>query len=116
MSEQPPKKERQLAHIKVKGKVPATWAKYRDTFMEKIQSALDTVIDFDNDSTVREEAKKFTSQLLDFARNKLAREGHEVEKIEAEVRQLYAQIETEHADARKTNAEAAKISISSITS
>lgn len=95
-----------ILRIDVVGKSPDTWSSLRSKLLAAIGKVLDSVIDPEHGTTVREEAKKFTSALLDHARARLAKAGLENEKIEAEVAKLYAECESISADARKKHAEA----------
>lgn len=100
---------KRIARIDVRGKEPNLWKNLRPKLIEKIQKFLDTTMDHERGTTIQEEAKQFTSALLDFARNKLAREGVEVQKIEAEVSEIYAKRVKSLAEADKVSAEAAAI-------
>jgi hypothetical protein len=92
--------------IDVTGRNPGLWKQYRPVLIEKIVQALnqllDQVIDPERGSILREPSSKLTLVLCD----QLAREGPENEKIEAEVRRLYAQIESDSAEARERHARA----------
>src|SRR5687767_11262990 len=92
--------------VDVVGKSADLWARLRPKLLQAISQMLDTVIDLDRGSTVRDEAKKFTSALLRHAEARLEKPVLENEKIEAEVAEIYAKVETERAQARKINAEA----------
>jgi|GEM_PF-1879129 len=90
--------EHPYVRVDVRGQDPAKWAEHRPRFiretipklLESMNKFLDTTLDYDEGTTIREEAKRFTSSMLDFAREKLRREGVEVAKIEAEISELYA--------------------------
>jgi DNA primase large subunit len=92
--------------VDVKGNSEPLWLRLRPKLINAINAVLDTVVDPDNESTMRDEAKQFTSALLDHAKAKLKRAGLENDRIEAEIRQLYSQIEMDLAESRKRNAEA----------
>lgn len=104
-------KPKQLARVDVRGETPKLWAKFRPKLIAKINSFLDTTADHERGTTIREEAKQFSSALLDFARNKLARERAEVGKIEAEISEIYAQRVKALSAAEKLSAEAEGIRI-----
>jgi len=104
-------KKKKFIQIEIEGKDENLWAKMRSNLMKNIQSILDTTVDYRTNSSLKEEAQKFTSATLDFAKSKLNKAGFENEKIIAEVNQLITQREKEQAEARKTNAEAESIEI-----
>lgn len=104
MANTPPSDD--LLRIQVTGRSPDLWLRFRTKFIEAIDGLLDSVVDHDKGTTLREESRKFQSALLDLARARLARAGLENERIEAEIRKLYAQMENETAQARRVNAEA----------
>src|SRR5262249_21831890 len=95
----------------VTGQDPLLWQGLRSKLVEVINGVLDSVIDHEKETTVREEAKKMTSALLDHAKARLAKAGLENEKIEAEIQRLYTQIENDYAEARKKHAEAEAIEL-----
>lgn len=97
--------------VEVQGKDSLLWGNLQPKLMEAIHHFLDTVIDHKNDSTIREEAQKFTSALLDYGKQKLQKAGLENEKIIAEVNLMYSQREKEIAETRKLHAEAASIEL-----
>ncbi|MCW5776579.1 MAG: hypothetical protein KIS87_09085 [Phycisphaeraceae bacterium] len=97
---------KQIARVDVRGKDPALWANLRTKLLARINDILDRTADHERGTTIREEARQFTSALLDFARSKLAREGAEVQKIEAEVGEIYAKRLRTLAEADKLSAEA----------
>jgi hypothetical protein len=96
----------QIARVDVRGKKPALWEGLRPKLIAKISAMLDTTIDHQRGTSIGEEAKQFTSALLDYARNKLAREGAEVQKIEAEISEIYANRTRSLAESAKLDAEA----------
>lgn len=92
--------------VKVRGEANELWAKLRPKLIKTVNDVLDTVIDESREATVRTEAKEFTSALLDFAKQRLRKEGLEAEKIEAEVRKLHADMQMGLAEARERHARA----------
>jgi hypothetical protein len=92
--------------LETTGRSATLWAELRPKLMLAITRVLDTVADHERNSTIRDEAKRFTSALLRHAEARLEKPGLENEKIEAEVAEVYAKVETERAQARKVNAEA----------
>ncbi len=99
-------KSKKIARVDVRGKNLDKWARIKPKLMAKIDAFLDFPADHSAGTTVRDEAKQLTSALLDFAKNRLAREGAEVQKIEAEISEIYAKERMALAQADKLNAEA----------
>jgi hypothetical protein len=106
MSEDPNTPKPNLLEVRVSGRSLSSWREFRPKLISAINSVLDSVIDHHNETTIRDEAKEFTSALINHAKAKLNKAGLENEKIEAEVRKIVTQIETERAEARKKHAEA----------
>lgn len=102
---------KKILNVGVAGKNPETWARLRDKLLEVIENILNTVIDTERNSTLKQEAQKFTSAVLEYGKQKLAQPGHENEKIIAEVDYLYSKKQRELAEARKINAEADKLEL-----
>lgn len=100
---------KQFVKIDVAGKDEMSWQHYRYKFMSYINKILDSVIDHENNSTIRDEGKAFTSKVLDYAKQKLDKPRHDNAKTIAEIDLLYSQREKELAETRKINAEADKI-------
>jgi hypothetical protein len=98
--------QKQFARVDVRGKTAALWQSLRPKLIQAMTEVLDAVLDDEHGTTVRDELKHFTTALLDYAKANLARPGLENERIEAEVRRLYGQIEIDRAEARKKHAEA----------
>jgi hypothetical protein len=98
-------------HIEFEGINNEKWYHLRTKFIRAVHKTLDTVIDHENSSTFRDEAKKFTTELLHYGKAKLQRAGLENEEIMAQVDLLYSQKEKELAEARKLNAEAEALEI-----
>ena len=93
--------EGQFALVTVSGKSPQRWSQFRDRLLQTLQIVLDTVLDTEEGTTVRDEAQQFTRALLDYAKANLARPGLENDKLEAEIRRLFSQSEADRAEARK---------------
>jgi hypothetical protein len=98
--------KRQFVRVDVTGKTAALWQSLRPKLIQAMNDVLDAVIDDEHGTTVRDEAKQLTTALLDYAKANLARPGLENERIEAEIRRLYGQMEIDRAEARKKHAEA----------
>lgn len=101
--------EGKFIEVEVEGKDKKTWQNLKAKLIETINKSLDTVINYDNQSTIRDEAKEFTIALLNHAKAKLNRAGVENDKIIAEIELTYSQRSKELAEARKINAEAQAI-------
>jgi hypothetical protein len=101
--------EKKYLKVDIAGKSPELWNSLREKMIKTIHMFLDTTIDTVDNRTIRDEAKEFTHALLKYGKDKLAKAGHENDKILAEVDLLYSQKERELAEARKLNAEAQKI-------
>jgi hypothetical protein len=87
------------------------WYHLRKKFVHAIHKTLDTVIDYDTGGTLRDEAKKFTTELLHYGKAKLQKAGLENNELMAQIDLLYSQKEKELAEARKLNAEAEALEI-----
>jgi len=98
--------KKQFVRVDVTGKTAALWQSLRPKLIKAMTDVLDAVIDEEHGTTVREEMKQLTTALFDYAKANLARPGLENERIEAEVRRLYGQMEIDRAEARKKHAEA----------
>jgi hypothetical protein len=92
--------------VEVQGKDTSLWRTLQPKLIQTIHNFLNTVIDSERNTTIREEAKKFTSALLDYGKQKLEKAGLENDKIIAEVDLIYSQKEKEIAETRKIHAEA----------
>lgn len=104
-------KEKKVIKIEVEGEDKVLWKKLKPKLIEAMTKFLDVIIDNENDTTIREEAKKFTSALLDYGKQKLNKAGIDNEKTLAEIDLLYSQKEKEVAEARKIHAEADALEI-----
>jgi len=96
-------------HFEVGGKTDELWGELRKKFIKALHALLDSTIDFKRRTTVREEAKEFSSALLEYARQKLAKAGYENVLMDAQVQVLYAEREKKRAETRKVDAEARAI-------
>lgn len=104
--------QKKYLKVDVSGQSEDLWSNMRVKLINTINKFLDTTIDSKNHSTIREEAKEFTSKLLKHAKDKLERAGLENEKIVAEIDSLYSARQREFAQTRKLNAEASEIELS----
>lgn len=103
--------KKKVLEVQVVGKNRELWGELRDKLMMAVTKTLDTVINHENNTSIRDEAKEFASALIDHAKAKLKRAGLENEKIIAEIDNLYVRREKELAETRKLNAEAKSIEI-----
>lgn len=95
-----------IIRVDVRGDERRLFQRLRSTLLEKIQQALDTTLDHENDTTVRDELKSLTTHAIEHARERLRKEGLANARIEAEVAEIYARRTKEIADARLTAAHA----------
>lgn len=92
--------------IEIGGSKEHIWKRFRKKLVDNIDKLLDFEIDSEKGSTLREEAKKFTSALLNYGKSKLSAPGINNEKTLAEIEELYSKREKSLAEARKIHAEA----------
>jgi hypothetical protein len=105
------KKEITSIRIESEGIDQEKWFHLRAKFIRAIHQTLDTVVDYENSSTLRDEARNFTTGLVKYGKAKLQKAGLENEEIMAQVDLLYSQKEKELAEARKLHAEAEALEI-----
>jgi len=98
--------------IDVAGKDEKLWSRLRSKLIDTIDKLLDTELDTVRGTSIREEAAKFTSALLDYGKSKLLKPGIDNEKTIAEIEELYSKKQMNIAEVRKINAEAESIEIS----
>lgn len=98
-----------IIKIDVTGKDSLLFEKLRNRLVEAIDRFLDSAIDYQTGTTVREEAKKLTSLALNFAEEKLKKAGIENQMLLAEIDNKYALAEKSKAEARKLDAETKRI-------
>lgn len=87
------------------------WIKLRNKLLDAITKFLDFEIDPVKQSSLREEAQKFTSALLDYGKSQLNKPGIDNQKSLAEIEELYSKAQRNNAETRKINAEAAAIEL-----
>lgn len=97
--------------VDVGGENDHLWAMLRHKLIEAISKLLDSEIDTSRHSTLRQEAEKFTSALLNYGKSKLLKPGIENEKTIAEIEQLYSLKQKNLAEIRKINAESEAIEL-----
>ena len=93
-------KKKKLIKIEVAGEDPSLWLKLKPKLMESINKFLDSAIDFDKGTTVRDQGKKLISLAINYAEEKLKRPQAENNKIEAEISELYSRTEKNKEEAR----------------
>lgn len=98
-----------IIKIDVAGKDPDLFSKIKGKLFIAVDKFLESVIDYDTGTTVKEETRKLASLALNFAEEKLKKTGIENQLILAQVDEKYAQIEKGKAETRKLNAEARKL-------
>lgn len=108
--------EERFLEVRVRGKNPVLFAAMRLKFLEKAQEMLDTVINFDTNATMRDEAKKFSSELLNYAHETLRKKGYENIKILEEINKMQAESNRQYAEIRKLNAESRAIELKNMIS
>ncbi len=57
--------------VSISGKNGSIWEKFRERFHEQIERLLDTVVNQDDNTTVRDEAKEFSNALIKYGKAKL---------------------------------------------
>jgi hypothetical protein len=102
---------KEFVQIRLKGKNAPLWERLRNKFLKKVEDLLDTVINFEDNTSIKDEAKQFSTDLIKFAKEKLRKAGYENEKLLAEVEDLYAKARKSNAETRKLNAEAREIEL-----
>jgi hypothetical protein len=81
------------------------WEEMGPRLQATLSNVLDTVIDKENRSTVRDEAQSFISESIQSLKDRLKKSGLENEEIAARVTKLLAEAEKEKSIAAKTKAE-----------
>ena len=108
MDSEPRKK---LTKVTLTGSDPMLWEKMRSKLLLVLDKSLETVINYETGTTVKEEAQEFTSALIKYGKNKLEKASIENDKLNAEVEEIYTKIKKEKAETRKINAEADRINL-----
>jgi len=101
-----PDSKKSFINIQVSGESESLWKQLRHKLILTIDNFLDATIDYENNSSIRDEARKLTSALIDNAKGRLKKPGLENEKLIAEIDNLYLKKEREIAETRKINAQA----------
>lgn len=94
-----------IQRVDVAGKTPEPWVKLQPKLIAAINKLLDTTIDHNKGTTIRQETKEFTSAALDYLKARLKKDSIQNKKNEAEIVMLYERVEHERAKMNKTRAE-----------
>jgi hypothetical protein len=100
--------------IEVSGEDGELWKKLRSKLVQAITNFLEFEIDPIKHSSIKEEAQKFTSALLDYGKSKLNKPGIDNDKTLAEIEEIYGKVQKTRAEARKINAEASAIELQNV--
>lgn len=100
-----------LTKISVSGADPILWDKLKSKLLLILDKSLDTIINYDTGGTIKDEAREFTTALIEFGKEKLKKASIENEKLNAEIEEIYTRIKKEKAETRKINAIADKINL-----
>lgn len=92
----------EFLRVDLKGKNESTWEEYRENFFKKIIALLDTTINFEDQTSIREESREITSEFIKSVKAKLKKDGIENQKNLAEIEVLLSQKKKNIAEARKT--------------
>jgi len=87
-------------------KSDSLWQLLQPKLIQAMIKALNTVIDDKQGITIRNEMKQLTASLLDYAKANLTHPGLQNERMEAEIRRLYGQMEIDRTEAREKHADA----------
>lgn len=102
-------KIRKILKVEVSGEDATLWNNLKSKLIGAIDKFLDSAIDIENGTTIREEAQKLTSLAINYAEEKLKKAGVENDKVRAEIDEIYANVEKSKAEARKLRAESRSI-------
>lgn len=95
-----------ILRVDVRGENTSLWSQLRPKLIARINEVLDSTLDHKRGTSFRDEAKQFTASMLEYARQRLQREGLENDRIEAEIAETYARRTSELAKAENTAADA----------
>ncbi|NOT51252.1 MAG: hypothetical protein HOP10_08235 [Chitinophagaceae bacterium] len=88
----------QFISFHVGGKDEVLWKQLRHKLVQAINTFLDTVIEEETQSTIRQELKEFGTAILDYGKQKLKKAGIENDKILAEIELLFSEREKKNAE------------------
>ena len=103
--------KKKLTKVSVSGADSVLWDKLRNKLIQVLDRSLDTIINYDTGATIKDEAKEFSSAVIQFGKEKLKKASIENDKINAEIEEIYTKIKKEKAETRKINAEADQINL-----
>lgn len=103
--------KKKLTKVSVSGADSVLWNKLRNKLIQVLDRSLDTIINYDTGATIKDEAKEFSSAVIQFGKEKLKKASIENDKINAEIEEIYTKIKKEKAETRKINAEADQINL-----
>lgn len=95
----------EIIKIVVSGDDEDLFKKLRKKLLDKMDSFLDTTVDYKKGTTIKEEAKELISLGLDFSKQKLKKAGIENEKLNAEIDEAYSRREKNKAETRNIDAD-----------
>ncbi len=105
--------EPRFLSLNVSGKDAGLWISLREKLIAAIQGLLDQVVDQSTGETVTEAGQALLASAVDSLKATLKKRGIENSEIEARVLQIYAVREKTLAEARKIDAEAEQIRLTS---
>lgn len=113
MTEMEEAEKKTFLKVEVAGKNKALWESsgIREKFMQLSTKIIDTVVNFEDNTTVGEEAKQISTELVKYAKEKLKRVGYENERIQAEIDEIYSRARKCEAETRKINAETRRVEL-----
>ena len=101
--------QKKIFKIEIGGKDDALFAKLRHKLINAVDRILDSAIDYQTGTTVREEAKKLTSLTLNFAEESLKKPGIENQLKLAEIEGKYAAAQRDKSETQRIDIETRKL-------
>lgn len=98
-----------LVKIDLTGVDDKLFKRLRSKLLNAIDRFLDTTVDYQTRTNIRDETKRFASLALNYAEENLKKTGIENHKLIAEIEEKYSIAEKNKAEARKINAEAKQL-------
>lgn len=93
-----------IRKVTVSGNDPLLWERLKPKLLDVLDKSLETIINYDTGATIKDEAKEFTSAMLEYGKEKLKKASIENGKLNAEIDGIYSKINKEKAETRKINA------------
>lgn len=100
--------------VEVEGKDKSIWEGAKEKLMNLMSELMDTKINTYSDSTVKDELKRATSNVIEFANAKLIKPSLENMKLQVEIEQMLSSSAKIAAETRKTHAEAESIELANL--